>query len=94
MRDKAITIVAISQVAKALGNLKDQMVFVGGAVAALYADSTPDLELRETYDIDLTSIEPVTWQLNLKPLMTGEKIIEPVMTLKISYLSSIIEIHW
>ena len=52
---------AISKVAKALANLKSQMVFVGGAVTALYADSIPDLELRETYDVDLTSIELVNY---------------------------------
>ncbi|MDA3823583.1 MAG: hypothetical protein PF450_13370 [Bacteroidales bacterium] len=171
MNNKPINIDAISQVAKAWGHLKDQMGFGGGAVAALYADGAPDLELRETDDIDLTSVElidynkysqlleklaqlgfhpdpeghaicslkfkdisvdimpsedgplgpankwyslgfddlwtsmageeeikilssPVTWRQNLKPSMTGEKITGPVMTLKISYLCSIIEIHW
>jgi hypothetical protein len=43
MSNKAITIKAISRVAKALGTLNDQMVFVGGAVTALYADSTKDV---------------------------------------------------
>jgi hypothetical protein len=42
MNNKPINIDAISMVAKALVNLKDQMVFVGGAVAALYADGAAD----------------------------------------------------
>jgi len=51
----------ISQVAKALSELKDQMVFVGGAVVGLYADSESDLEMRETFDIDLASIEVINY---------------------------------
>ncbi len=61
MRDKAIDISAISKVAKGLGEMKDQMVFVGGAVMGLYADSVPDLELRETFDVDITTIEVVDY---------------------------------
>jgi len=61
MNKMSININAVSQVAKALGNLKDKMVFVGGAVAALYADAAADLELRETDDIDLTSVDLVDY---------------------------------
>ncbi len=39
--------------AKALKELKDQMIFVGGAVVSLYADE-PTEEVRQTDDIDVT----------------------------------------
>jgi hypothetical protein len=41
-------------VAQALKDLKDQMVFVGGAVVCLYADDPAADEIRPTADIDMT----------------------------------------
>ena len=61
MNRMPVNIDTVSLVAKALGNLKDQMVFVGGAVVALYADTVADMELRETDDIDLTSVELIDY---------------------------------
>lgn len=44
--------IMLQVVANGLGNLKDEMVFVGGAVAELYA-SNPDIsEIKTTLDID------------------------------------------
>ncbi len=56
MKSKRINIEIVSRVAKALVELKDHMIFVGGAVVSLYADMESDEELRETFDVDLTSI--------------------------------------
>ncbi len=53
MGDRIINIAAVVEVAKALKELKDQMVFVGGAVVSLYIDE-PTEELRQTDDIDVT----------------------------------------
>ena len=39
-------------VAKGLNSLKDDMVFVGGAVAELYADNPASSDIRPTMDID------------------------------------------
>ncbi|WP_242085556.1 hypothetical protein [Aestuariivivens sediminis] len=53
MRNKIINIITVAEVAKALKELKDQMIFVGGAVVSLYADE-PTEEVRQTDDIDVT----------------------------------------
>jgi hypothetical protein len=45
-------IIMLQIVANGLGELKDEMVFVGGAVAELYADNPAASEIRTTIDID------------------------------------------
>lgn len=45
-------IVMLQTVANGLGELKDEMVFVGGAVAELYADNPAASEMRPTLDVD------------------------------------------
>lgn len=42
----------LQTVANGLGELKDEMVFVGGAVAELYADNPAASEIRPTIDVD------------------------------------------
>jgi len=42
----------LQTVALGLGELKDEMVFVGGAVAELYADNPAASEIRPTIDVD------------------------------------------
>ena len=42
----------LQTVANGLGNLKEEMVFVGGAVAELYADNPAASEIRPTLDVD------------------------------------------
>lgn len=54
MENRTINIAVVAEVAKALGELKDQMVFIGGAVVSLYADDPAADEIRPTSDIDLT----------------------------------------
>lgn len=58
MEKKTISLPLVAEVAKGLGELRDQVVFVGGAILGLYADSlghvTEGEELRITTDIDLT----------------------------------------
>ena len=41
-------------VAHGLGDLRDEMVFVGGAVAELYADDPASSDIRPTQDVDCT----------------------------------------
>lgn len=60
MKNKRINIDAVSKIAKALAGLKDQMVFVG-VVVSLYANMESDEELRETYDVDITSVKVVNY---------------------------------
>jgi len=50
----SISLIAVASVAKALEELNEQMVFVGGAVVGLYADGETVEEVRPTEDIDLT----------------------------------------
>lgn len=45
-------IIMLQTVANGLGGLKDEMVFVGGAVAELYADNPAASEIRPTLDVD------------------------------------------
>lgn len=44
----------IEVVARALGELNDRVVFVGGAATGLYVSGTLDEDVRSTMDIDLT----------------------------------------
>jgi hypothetical protein len=54
MENRTINIGVVAEVAKALAELKKQMVFVGGAVVSLYADDPAADEIRSTADIDMT----------------------------------------
>lgn len=47
-------IIMLQTVASGLGDLIDEMVFVGGAVAELYADDPASSEIRPTQDVDCT----------------------------------------
>ncbi|AFL81138.1 protein of unknown function (DUF1814) [Aequorivita sublithincola DSM 14238] len=44
----------ISKVALALGDLNDQVMFVGGAVVSLYIDDTGAEDIRPTKDVDIS----------------------------------------
>lgn len=54
MENRIINIAVVAEVAKALKDLKQNMVFVGGAVVSLYTDDPAADEIRPTKDIDLT----------------------------------------
>jgi predicted nucleotidyltransferase len=54
MENKTINIAVVAEVSKALMELNDQMVFIGGAVVSLYTDDPSADEIRPTGDIDLT----------------------------------------
>lgn len=54
MENRTIHISTVAEVAKALLELKEQMVFIGGAVVGLYADDPAADQVRPTTDIDLT----------------------------------------
>jgi predicted nucleotidyltransferase len=53
MKNKQANMHVIKKVAKALQELTEQMVFVGGAVLTLYADDTAAEDVRSTRDVDL-----------------------------------------
>lgn len=46
---------AVKQVAESLGELKDSVVFVGGAVIGLYVDDPAAEDIRPTKDVDITA---------------------------------------
>lgn len=54
MKNRVINIATVAEVAKALKELKKQIVFVGGAVVSVYADDPSANEIRPTKDVDLT----------------------------------------
>lgn len=54
MENRIINIATVAEVAEALQELKDEMVFIGGAVISVYTDDPSADEIRPTADIDLT----------------------------------------
>lgn len=54
MENRIINITVVAEVAKALKNIKEAMVFVGGAVVSLYTDDPAADEIRPTQDVDMT----------------------------------------
>ena len=54
MHNKVINLSLVAQVAEGLKELKDKMVFIGGAVISLYTDDPSADEIRPTSDIDMT----------------------------------------
>lgn len=54
MENRTINLGVVAEVAEGLKELKDQVVFVGGAVVSLYADDPAADEIRPTGDIDMT----------------------------------------
>ena len=53
MQNKVVNVKIVAQVARALNELKDQVVFIGGAVISLYTDDPSADEVRPTADIDM-----------------------------------------
>ncbi len=54
MRNRIINLGVVAEIAQALGDLNQSVVFVGGAVISLYADDPAADEVRPTQDVDLT----------------------------------------
>ena len=53
LQNRSSIIDAIKLIANALGNINDQVIYVGGAVVGLYADTKGAPEVRPTKDIDI-----------------------------------------
>ncbi len=53
LHTKAQSIEAIKTIARALADLNEQVIYVGGAVAGLYADDPGAQEVRPTKDVDI-----------------------------------------
>ena len=54
MENRTINLAVVAEIAEALKNYKDKMVFVGGAVVSLYTDDPAADEIRPTADVDMT----------------------------------------
>ncbi len=54
MENRIINIATVAEVAEALKEIREQIVFVGGAIVSLYTDDPAADEIRPTKDIDLT----------------------------------------
>lgn len=66
MENRTINIAVVAEVAEALQHIKQDVVFVGGAVVSLYTDDPAADEIRPTQDIDMT--------LNIVSLSHWEKV--------------------
>jgi predicted nucleotidyltransferase len=53
LENRTINIAVVAEVAKALQDLKHNMVFVGGAVVSLYTDDPAADDIRPTQDVDM-----------------------------------------
>ncbi len=54
MKNRIINLGVVAEIAKALEELNEYVVFVGGAVVSVYADDDAADEIRPTQDVDLT----------------------------------------
>jgi len=54
MRNRIINLGVVAEIAQALGDLNESVVFVGGAVVSIYADDPAADKVRPTQDVDLT----------------------------------------
>lgn len=54
LKNTLINRLATKKIARALGELNDRVVYVGGAVVSLYIDDTSAEDVRPTKDIDIT----------------------------------------
>jgi len=54
LENRIINIGIVAEIAAALKDLKQEMVFVGGAIISLYTDDPASDEIRPTQDIDMT----------------------------------------
>lgn len=54
LKNSRLNRIATEKIASALGDLNDQVVFVGGAVVSLYIDDLAADDARPTKDIDIT----------------------------------------
>ncbi|MDH5399698.1 MAG: hypothetical protein OEX02_16220 [Cyclobacteriaceae bacterium] len=54
MENRIINIAVVAEIAEALKDIREDMVFVGGAVVSLYTDDPAADEIRPTQDIDMT----------------------------------------
>ena len=52
MKNRTIDLGVVSEIARALGDLNDFVVFVGGAIVSIYADDPAADEIRPTQDVD------------------------------------------
>jgi len=54
VENRIINIAVVAEIAEALKHIKQEMVFVGGAVVSLYTDDPAADEIRPTEDVDMT----------------------------------------
>lgn len=54
MKNRTINLGVVAEIAQALGDLNQSVVFVGGAIVSVYADDPAANEIRPTQDVDLT----------------------------------------
>lgn len=54
MENRTINIAVVAEIAAALKDFKNNIIFIGGAVVSLYADDPAADEIRPTKDVDLT----------------------------------------
>ncbi len=77
LKNKTINLGIVKKVAKALGELNDQVAYVGGATVSLYADDPAADDVRPTKDIDIVLHILSFGQLTALQEKLGQKGIHP-----------------
>lgn len=74
MKNTLINLKVISKIAKALGELNDRVVYVGGAIVSLYINDPAAEDIRPTKDIDISlEILSLSELENLRILLNEKK---------------------
>lgn len=77
LKNKTINLGIVKKVAKALGELNDQVAYVGGATVSLYADDPAADDVRPTKDIDIVLHILTFGELTALQERLGQKGIQP-----------------
>jgi predicted nucleotidyltransferase len=73
LENKIINLAVVAEIAQALREFNEEVVFVGGAVVSLYTDDPAADEIRPTQDVDMT--------MSIMNLSHWEKVQEKLATL-------------
>jgi hypothetical protein len=68
----------LTQIAKRLGPLLQEVVFVGGCTTGLFLTDEAAGEVRPTFDVDAIAESPPTQNMSLSPSVCGRKVFEKI----------------
>lgn len=85
LKNRIINLKVVEEVANALGELNNEVVFVGGAVVSIYADDVGADDARPTKDVDISVQISSYGQMDQLREQLSTKGIYPAMTESVIY---------